>query len=105
MDPERCGRPQNKRHPGLGKGGLLRSDASNRGDAVAESYVGVLFSSPVFKIWRGTSRGNEPRSLDSESRALTVTPRGRLHRQTVICMLQTDALTDTGDVCCRRIGA
>ena len=33
----------------------------------------------TFKIVKKTSRGFEPRSLDSESRALTVTPRGRLH--------------------------
>ena len=84
MDPERCGRPQNKRYPGLRKGGLLRSDALKRGDAVVEGYVRAFFPVQFSKIWRGTSRGNEPRSLDSESRALTVTPRGRLHRQTVI---------------------
>ena len=40
-----------------------------------------LFSS-FFKIWRETSRGFEPRSLDSESRVLTVTPRGRLPQKT-----------------------
>ena len=31
--------------------------------------------SSVFKVWRETSRGFEPRSLDSESRVLTVTTR------------------------------
>ena len=40
-----------------------------------------VFSVQFSKIWRETSRGFEPRSLDSESRVLTVTPRGRLHRQ------------------------
>ena len=40
-----------------------------------------VFSVQFSKIWRETSRGFEQRSLDSESRVLTVTPRGPLHRQ------------------------
>ena len=47
---------------------------------LSSTMLDSLFSS-VFKIWRETSRGFEPRSLDSESRVLTVTPRGRLRRQ------------------------
>ena len=52
-----------------------------RGDGAVEYNVAFSFSS-FFKIWRETSRGFEPRSLDSESRVLTVTPRGRLPQKT-----------------------
>ena len=45
-----------------------------------------LFSS-FFKIWRETSRGFEPRSLDSESRVQTVTPRDCHRKLLVHCSL------------------
>ena len=47
---------------------------------LSNTMLHSLFSS-VFNIWRETSRGFEPRSQDSESRVLTVTPRGRFRRQ------------------------
>ena len=80
MASERCaiwyrGRDHNKQY-------LLRIDALKQGDCVVEGNVGALcLLSSAFKIWCETSRGFEPRSLDSESRVLTVTPRDRLHRQ------------------------
>ena len=62
---------------GVERIGCCTENALKRGDGAVEYNVAFSFSS-FFKIWRETSRGFEPRSLDSESRVLTVTPRGRL---------------------------
>ena len=67
--------------PRVGKDSFSHRDALKRGDGAVEYNVAFSFSS-FFKIWRETSRGFEPRSLDSESRVLTVTPRGRLPQKT-----------------------
>ena len=73
--------PHHKRYPWVGKDSFSHRDALKRGDGAVEYNVAFSFSS-FFKIWRETSRGFEPRSLDSESRVLTVTPRGRLPQKT-----------------------
>ena len=66
---------------GVERIGCCTENALKRGDGAVEYNVAFSFSS-FFKIWRETSRGFEPRSLDSESRVLTVTPRGRLPQKT-----------------------
>ena len=80
----RASSPQ-KRHPGRGEDRLLhrkRIEAGIERRWCCRVQCCILFFSSVFKIWRETSRGFEPRSLDSESRVLTVTPRGRLPQKT-----------------------
>ena len=72
---------------------------------LSNTMLHSLFSS-VFNIWRETSRGFEPRSLDSESRVLTVTPRGRFRRQLWFqVMFRKLHVPDTrDDLLIRRIG-
>ena len=84
---ERCAiwyreRPLIKRYPWVGKDSFSHRDALKQRRWCCRVQCCILFFSSVFKIWRETSRGFEPRSLDSESRVLTVTPRGRLPQKT-----------------------